>query len=286
MTTGRTAHVAMSIALAALVLSGCGRMEPKSPSRAGKWNTPSHAAAASERDRDSDGIPDKADLMSPSPAPVSMHNELAAPAGGIVAAKAPPPPPPPPGRAATHLREMGDVARATVQEQPEKWALRAHPTDHAELDALVAGGQLEPRRHAALLDLVALVEELVGVLSSECARARIEEHVLDALTDRDEVAGQIRRVSALERVGRRRRRRGRGSRTPARLRAPRIRAGARTAEDEDHDARRHSETDSLVHDVLLGVSATTTEDASAALAVCHGRASSCVVMCQVSRTRR
>lgn len=98
MTIGRTAHVAMSIALAALVLSGCGRMEPKSPSRAGKWNTPSHAAAASERDRDSDGIPDKADLMSPSPAPVSMHNELAAPAGGTVAAKAPPPPPPPPGQ--------------------------------------------------------------------------------------------------------------------------------------------------------------------------------------------
>jgi hypothetical protein len=103
-------------ALAALALSGCGGMEPKSPSKSGRSNGPSRPVAVGEPDRDSDGIPDKADLMPASPAPMGMSNELAAPAAA--------PPPGQPQPPAEKKPEPGkDGPRAGGTEAPHETSM-------------------------------------------------------------------------------------------------------------------------------------------------------------------
>lgn len=95
MKAGYMARVAMTIALVALFVSGitgCGgaaeSKAPRSPYARAQGPGDSRATGGSAPDRDSDGIPEQADVA-PAPAPAG-GNELAAPAP-------PPPPPPPPG---------------------------------------------------------------------------------------------------------------------------------------------------------------------------------------------
>jgi hypothetical protein len=105
MKAGYMARVAMTIALVALFVSGitgCGGAEskaPRSPYARARFQGPSDSRATSEPtpDRDSDGIPDEADVAPAAEA--TGRNELAAPSAGAAPAKGapPPPPPPPPG---------------------------------------------------------------------------------------------------------------------------------------------------------------------------------------------
>jgi hypothetical protein len=101
MKAGYMARVATTIALVALVvagITGCGgapeSKAPRAPyARAQAANDSRLAAESPKADRDSDGIPDQADVA---PAEPTGRNELAAPSAGAAPAKAPPPPPPPP----------------------------------------------------------------------------------------------------------------------------------------------------------------------------------------------
>lgn len=104
MKAGYMARVAMTIALVALFVSGttgCGggaeSKAPRSPYARARFQGPNDSRAteeSSKADRDSDGIPDQADVA-PAAEPAG-RNELAAPSAGAAPAKAPPPPPPPP----------------------------------------------------------------------------------------------------------------------------------------------------------------------------------------------
>ena len=119
MKAGYMARVAMTIALVALVVSGttgCGagpERAPQAPYARARFQGPndSRAAEAPKADRDSDGIPDQAD-MAPAPEPAG-RNELAAPSAGAAPAKAPPPPPPPPppGQQPPGEKKPGDAAK-------------------------------------------------------------------------------------------------------------------------------------------------------------------------------
>jgi hypothetical protein len=103
-------RIGVVLAIVAMIvagITGCGAApESKAPSSgAARFRGPndsrvSTANAPAEADRDSDGIPDRADVApAAAPAPMAPRNELAAPAAGAAPAKGapPPPPPPPPG---------------------------------------------------------------------------------------------------------------------------------------------------------------------------------------------
>lgn len=113
MKAGYIARVAMTIALVALfvlAMTGCGGgAESRSPStpyaRFQGPNAPRAPASAPSPDRDSDGIPDKADALPAAEPAGGMRNELAAPA---------PPPPPPPPEAPHETSMLIYTARVTM----------------------------------------------------------------------------------------------------------------------------------------------------------------------------
>jgi hypothetical protein len=122
MKAGYLARIALLIAAVAFFLTGCGggASYPKSPGR-GRAMGPNdsrlsmEAGVKKEPPRDSDGIPDQADVM-PAAEPASgERNELAAPA------PAPPPPPPPPGEKRPDVAK--DPPRAEGTEAPHETSM-------------------------------------------------------------------------------------------------------------------------------------------------------------------
>jgi hypothetical protein len=118
--TGRLERpLALVMALVALLVAGCAmadRAPAASPKSRGSVAIGDSRHAEEQGDRDSDGIPDRADQPA-SPSTLAFQgNQLAAPVGGAMPARgAPPPPPPPPPPQAPGEKKPAEPARESAK---------------------------------------------------------------------------------------------------------------------------------------------------------------------------